>query len=72
MECFMNLRVVLGRGHANLCIIPILASVLPKQALLSYFFIVSLLGPVQKPLPSPKSFMTTCSPLLIHTYFPVH
>ena len=32
MECFTNLCVMHARGHANLCIIPILVYVLPKQA----------------------------------------
>ena len=41
VECFVNLRVILHRGQANLpCIIPILVYVLPKQAhpLFSFIF----------------------------------
>ena len=30
MGCFMNLHVILRRGHANLCIVLILVYVLPK------------------------------------------
>ena len=30
MDCFMNLHVILRRGHANLCIVLILVYVLPK------------------------------------------
>lgn len=37
MESFTNLRVILVQGHTNLCIVPVLLYVLPKQAL-SYFF----------------------------------
>ena len=38
MEQFMDLRVILHRGHANLlCIVPILVYVLPKRALDLYF-----------------------------------
>ena len=33
MEPFMNLRVILAQGHANLlCIVPVLVYVLPKRA----------------------------------------
>ena len=34
MERFRNLRVILVQGHDNLlCVVPVLAYVLPKQAL---------------------------------------